>query len=266
GAPVRVVKKGEEARIMEEILKESAITVKTDETGVFIKADAVGSLEAIAFELRNAKVSIKRAEIGDISKKDIIDTATIPNPLDRAIIAFNVKLLPDAKAELSNCDVKVLTGDIIYRLVEDYQKWVEERKSEIDKEKRSEIVHPGKILILPDHTFRVSKPAIVGVRVLAGRIRVGHSLLRQDGETIGTIKSIRVEEESMKEARQGAEVAIAVDGVTVGRQIKEGDILFTYIPESHVKLIDRTTLTSDEVTCLDEICFINRKSNKFWGM
>ena len=43
----------------------------------------------------------------------------------------------------------------------------------------------------------------------------------------------------MKEARQGAEVAVAIDGVTVGRQIEEEDMLLVDIPESHAKKLRR---------------------------
>src|SRR5439155_649934 len=78
-----------------------------------------------------------------------------------------------------------------------------------------EIAYPAKLLFLPDHSFRASKPAIFGVRVLGGRIRTGESLMRQDGRSLGRIKAIRSGEKSLDGAGQGQEVAISVDGITI---------------------------------------------------
>jgi len=134
----------------------------------------------------------------------------------------------------------------------------------LEEERREMVVYPGRIMLLPDHTFRVSKPAVVGVRVLAGRIHVGQGLLK-DGRRIGRIKSIRSGQESMKEARQGAEVAISVQGVTVGRQIEEGDVLLVDIPESHARRLRKMEMTSIEKEVYEELLAIHRKDDHFWG-
>ncbi|MEM2900992.1 MAG: translation initiation factor IF-2 [Thermoplasmata archaeon] len=265
GAPLRVAK-GNVDELVEKIKEESKATIELDEEGIYIKADAIGSLEALAYELHAAKIQIKRAEVGDISKKDVIDTATEVNPLNRVIIGFNVKVLPDAKTELElHPDTSVILNNIIYKLVEDYQAWIENKKRELEKEKRAEIVHPGMIKILPEHVFRISKPAIVGVRVLAGRIRVDQRLMREDGNEVGKIKSIRIGDESIKEAISGQEVAIAIDGVTVGRQIKVEDILYVDIPEAHARELAKLELTQDEKEVLEKVKEIKSKEKPFWG-
>ena len=69
----------------------------------------------------------------------------------------------------------------------------------------------------------------------------------------------------MKEARQGAEVAVAIDGVTVGRQIEEEDVLLVDIPESHAKKLRKMGLTSAESEVLEELTAIHRKDSRFWG-
>ncbi|MEE9488998.1 MAG: translation initiation factor IF-2, partial [Thermoplasmata archaeon] len=125
---------------------------------------------------------------------------------------------------------------------------------------------PGKILLLEDHIFRASKPAIVGVRVLAGRIRQGVGLLRDDGRVIGKIKSLRSGEDSLKEAIAGSEVAMAVDGVTVGRQMSPGDVLYVDIPESAAKELDSVDLNPDEKEVLERVKEIKREEDPFWGM
>lgn len=75
-------------------------------------------------------------------------------------------------------------------------------------------------MILPDHIYRLNKPAVVGVRVLAGRIRVGENLINREGKDCGMIKSVRADDGTvLPEGKQGEEVSVAIDGVTVGRQI-----------------------------------------------
>ncbi|MCJ7489942.1 MAG: translation initiation factor IF-2, partial [Thermoplasmata archaeon] len=136
---------------------------------------------------------------------------------------------------------------------------------ELEAMKRLEIVYPGKVSILRDHVFRVSKPAIVGVRVLAGRIRPGQGLMRDDGRPVGRIKSIRKGEKTLPEARMGDEVAIAIDAATVGRQIDVEDILLVDVPEGHARELLSQKLSMDEREVLDAVLKIKRKERPFWG-
>jgi len=266
GAPLRV-SAGDAAKVVEAVAKETSVQVETADEGVIVKADAIGSLEALAFECRDLKVPIRIARIGPVSRRDVVDAATVPDPLHRAILAFNVGLLPDAQEALPKVpDVKVLWNDVIYRLLEEYGSWVDERKRELEAASRQQIVYPGKILLLPDHVFRVSKPAIVGVRILAGRIRPGQALMRGDGRELGRIKSIRTGEQTLEEARTGQEVAIAIEGVTVGRQLDTGDVLFNVVPERDARTLGSSELSSDEREALDAIFAIKRKGDRFWGM
>lgn len=265
GASLKVAR-GDIEAVKRKVKEESTAHVKTDEEGVIIKADAIGSLEALANELRNEGIKIKAADTGDISKKDIVNSATISNPLYRALLGFNVRVLPDAAKEIEEVNVKVILSDIIYHLVEEYIQWYRQRKRELEEDSRSEIVYPVKFLFLTEHTFRVSKPALIGVRVLAGRIRSGMRIMRQDGKTVGRIKSIRSGDEALKEAPMGSEVAIAVEGAVVGRHLKEGEIYYSDIPASDAKKLRNLPLTLEEREALEEISAIKRKEEPFWGM
>ena len=268
GAPVRVAL-GSVEKVKQEVEKELQIGIETAEDGVIVKADAIGSLEAIAFELKNLEFQIKEAEVGDISRRDIVNAATINDPLRKVVFAFNVKITPEAKTELDvgeGQDVQVFEGDVIYKLVEDYQEWYKKKKQKLETQKRGELIYPGMIKILPDCVFRVSKPAVVGVRVLAGRIRPGQGLLREDGRVIGKIKSIQSENQSLKESIMGNEVAISIPNATVGRQFKVEDILYVDIPEMHVKSLSDTELSMDEKEVLDKVIKIKRKEKFSWGM
>ncbi len=267
GAPIRVAR-GNVAAVVEEVAKESHVHIETQDEGILVKADAIGSLEGLAYECKQASIPIKYARIGPVSRRDVTDAATAKDPLLRAILAFNLEILPDAKtARLEHPDLAFLESDVIYRLIEDYGTWRDERKRALEAASRKAMAYPAKLLFLGEHVFRTSKPAIFGVRVLAGRIRTGEAVMREDGRALGRIKSIRSGEKSLDGAGTGQEVAISVDGITIGRQINGGDVLYVDLPEADARTLRvRTDLGHDEVEALDQIITIKRKEDPFWGM
>ena len=267
GAPLREAKARTLKTVVAAVASETVPKVETSDEGILVKADALGSLEAIAHECKASGTPIKFARVGPVSRRDVVDATTVGEPLHRVILAFNVPVLEDAKDELlKHDDVKVLEGDVIYGLLQGYQAWVETREQELDAARRLQRPYPAKVLFLPEFVFRASKPAIFGVRVLAGRLRPGLPLMRDDGKPLGRVRSIRSGEEVVTEAVAGKEVAIAVEGVTVGRQVEGGDILFVDLPEEAARALRDQPLNPDEKETLDQIAEIKRRTDRFWGM
>jgi translation initiation factor 5B len=267
GAPIRVLRGRPEAEILDEIREESEIPITIDDQGICIKADTMGSLEALANELKTKGVKIRHAGVGDVSRRDIIDAATSEDAFDRLLLAFNVKLLPDAETETAARKFDVKTANVIYHLLDEYDDWKQRTEKAQDVEQREEIVHPGSVKYLSGKSFRVSNPAVFGVRILAGRLKAGQSLLKEDGRILGPIKSIQSEGKPVQEAIQGQEVAIAVDGVTIGRQVHEDEVYFVNLPGSHAKeLFQMEKLSHDEKDVLEKVARIKRRTEKFWGM
>jgi len=264
GAPFMVVK-GPNDPMIKELKEDSAIKIEAAEKGITIKADAIGSLEALAFETKEAGIPIRKFSVGDITRRDVVEAA-YGDKANRVILGFNVSITKDAEAEIENQGIKVLTNQIVYRLIEEYQEWIDESKKKTDSDKRSEFSFPAKLRILPNCIFRVSKPAIVGVRVLAGRIRIGEYLIGADGRDAGRIKSIHSGEDTLKEAKQGDEVAVGIDGVTAGRQINEEDIIYVDLIGSAIKQLASLDINDDEKATLQETIEIKRRSDPFWGM
>jgi translation initiation factor 5B len=267
GTTLRVVNTDEERlEALNAANNEANLSIELDEEGVTIKADTVGGLEALAKELKELDLPIRHATIGKVNRRDVRSAENAKDPLHRIIMAFATDILADAQTEIDNSEngVKYISSDIIYRILEEREEWVEQRTKELEEESREVVVYPGRIKFLPDHTFRASKPAVIGVRVLAGRIHVGQHLLKE-GSRIGRIKSIRSGQDSMKEAMQGAEVAVAIDGVTVGRQLEESDIMLVDIPASHAKKLRKMDLSAAEEEVLEELIEIHRKDDHFWG-
>jgi translation initiation factor 5B len=73
-------------------------------------------------------------------------------------------------------------------------------------------------------------------------------------------------EDPVKEAIQGKEVAVAIDDVTVGRQINPGDVIYVNLMASSIKELQSAELSEDERMTLEETISLRRRSEPFWGM
>jgi translation initiation factor 5B len=257
-----------EARIKKEMTE---IHVKLADDGIVIKADTIGALEALCKELESKEIGVMRAEVGGVSRHDLIDTETIKNPIYRVLLAFNTPILPDASDMIKDplyTQVKVFEGRVIYQLIDQYVEWRDEQKRLQEKQRFEHVVMPAKIRLLPDCVFRQSNPAVVGVRVLGGKLRSDVNLIKTDGRKVGHLKSMQLRQESIREADAGLEVAISIEGATVGRQVEVGDDLFVDIPERHVKVLEKEMLKTLNVSTqeiLGEFTTMRRKTDPFWG-
>ncbi|MFX1563971.1 MAG: translation initiation factor IF-2, partial [Promethearchaeota archaeon] len=258
-----------EARIIQDM---EAVRIETDKIGVLLKADTLGSLEALIGFLKDRSIPIRRADIGDISKKDVIEVSTVAeaDPFLGVILAFNSKVLSDADAEASTLKLPIFQSQIIYDLVDQYETWVEQKRREQEAAILETLSFPGKIELIPGYVFRQSNPAVVGVRILGGRIRAKNALITPDNRRVGTIQQIQDKGKTIQQARIGAEVAVSIKGATVGRQINEGDILYIDLPERDVVRLNqefKDNLTSDELDILQEFLALKRKHlTPFWGV
>ena len=260
----------DEAKVNAEIeaRKEATISVDISEEGVVIKADTVGGLEALAFELNRLEIPIRMATVGPVNKRDIITAQCAEDPLNQIILGFSVKGNSEVQSKLEGKDaeIKFIAHDIIYRVLEEFETWRDDTKAAMEAAARENLVYPGHLLYLKDHTFRNKGPAIVGMRVLGGRVHVGQKIMKLDGTQIGQIKSLRTRDsDDVKEGKQGEELAVAVMGPTVGRHIDEGDEFYVDIPASHAKRLRKLDLTPQEEEILEQITILHRKTDHFWG-
>ncbi|HET6399152.1 MAG TPA: translation initiation factor IF-2 [Candidatus Thermoplasmatota archaeon] len=267
GAPIRVLTPETREAAYEIVEAASKPHVDLSDTGVFVKADTIGGLEALANLLKERKVPIRHAQVGDISRRDVIEASSMTDPYMRVVLGFNVKTLPEVDVEAQERDLPVFTNKVIYGLLDSFDGWREETRRKLEAANREQHVHPCKVRFLPDHSFRMRDPAVFGVRVLAGRLLSGRMLMREDGKAIGRIKSIQKDKRSVEEAKLGEEVAISVQGPTIGRQIHEGDILHMDIPESDAKwLLAKGDISAEEKDVLMELIRVKRKEDRYWGL
>jgi len=247
---------------LENELKE--ILIKTENIGIIIKADTLGSLEAIIKMLEIEKVKIRKADVGPVSKTDILEADSIRKQ-DRysgIILAFNVAVDPALEEEAKQKGFPIIKSNIIYSLLDQLKEWREQEKIKEQQEAMQEYVFPAKVKFLPGYSFRSNKPAIFGIEVLIGRIKQGDTLMKEDGTEIGTIKSIQVEKQSRTELKAGEQAAISMDEPTIGRHIFEGEVYYTKVPLKDALTLQnkyKQFLTGQELDLLDHIMRLVRK-------
>jgi translation initiation factor 5B len=273
GAPLFSVRTGEPLdpyvqAVSEEIER---LRIITDKLGVIVKTDTLGSLEALIGELENHGVAIRIADVGGISRRDVIEAASIKrvSRFQGVILAFNVPILQDAETEAHIQDIPIFRNDVIYRLIEEYNDWVEtERDTELKMQIES-LIFPGKIKVLPGLIFRKSKPAVFGVEILSGKIQSKYNLISQTGKRVGEISQMQDEGETISEAEKSMKIAISVRDGVVARDFNENDTLYVDVPERHVKeflLKYISEILPEDVQTLKELIEIKRQQIPLWAL
>jgi len=272
GAPLRVVRDRSVEEVIREVQAELAeVEVETDEDGVVVKADTLGSLEAMASALEEAEVPIMRAEVGDVAPRDVSVASTADESTQQVILGFNVDVLAEAERRAEEDDVRIFRDDVIYQLVEDYEEYVEEIERAQQETVLENVIRPARFRILQDHVFRQNDPAVVGVEILSGTIRRNVPVAKFEGNEptrVGQLKGIQDQGEDLDEARSGERVSVAIDGPTVGRGIEEGDELWVELPEKHAKILEQELveeIPGDEREALSMYLEKQRKRDPFWG-
>lgn len=264
GMPFQVIENDLE-EIMEEFSKEISEEIKTDKTGILVKADSLGSLEALLVLLKQKQINVIKAGIGPITKKDIYTANSLPNE-NKVILGFNVEILEEARVEELN-QIKIISNPVVYKIIEDFEKWKENKIKEIERKKLEELSNICKITIL-DFVFRNSNPAVFGVIVNGGILKKELRLINKDDEKIGQVKEIQHERKNVSEATKTQEVAISLPGVNFERELKVGESLYTNLSETEFRKFKehKDLLSSEEKTILQEIAQIKRRKNPTWGI
>lgn len=198
---------------------------------IVLKADNVGSVEAIQHELK--KISTKNpevvfsflnAEAGLISEKDVqiasIDSETL-------LIGFNTSIYSPAKRASENLKIEPHFFSIIYELTEWLEKYIERTKILKDTDKEH-----GNLKVLKCFSSN-KKGHVLGGKMKSGTISKNDRVKIMRGEeTIGQgrIKELQQQKTSAKSVTEGQECGVLLDSPV---EVLEGDSLsaFTVIKE-----------------------------------
>jgi translation initiation factor 5B len=272
GSPLYVVEKKEDEnrlKIMVESEIKSAI-INTDSNGVILRCDTIGSIEAIMDLLKKANIPIQSADIGHITRRDVIAASAVKEK-DRyvgVLLGFNVKVLDDAQKESQERGVKIFNERIIYNLVRSYTDWVTYQKEHEYSIIFNEIPPICKFQFLKGFIFRRNDPAVFGAEILIGKLRQKVLVINENGKKIGTIHQVQESGKAIEEATKGMQVAVSIKGPVIGRQINEEDIFYTDLNSRQAKLlIERFNhrLNEEEKEAFETVLKLKRKTDPAYG-
>ena len=269
GSPIiGVVNPVEDLKAIAEEAQE--LVISTDKIGVVLKADTLGTLEAAVNYLRERGTLIRVADIGEVSKKDVVEAHVVrqKDELFGVILAYNVRVDPEIERDANSRGVRIFKGDVLFRLVEEYEKWVDDTTRQRRLAEFESLTKPGKFKVLKEYIFRRSEPAIVGVEVLGGVIKPGVTLMNSEGKVVGSLTQIQDRGKPLPQAETGAKVAIAVKEGVVGRNIHGDEILYVWVPERDARqLITNyaTSLDEKSLKTLEEFIEIMRRKNPLYA-
>lgn len=251
-------------KIIESEMK--SVFIDTETSGIILKCDTIGSLEAIVEMLRRSQVPVAKADIGPVNRRDIMEAKAIKekNRHLGVLLSFNVKILPDAKDESEQSHIKIFEDKVIYSLIDNYNAWVEEDTAHEEDAIFAEFTPIAKFTFLKGYVFRNNNPAVFGIKVDVGTLHQKIPFMNKDGRRVGIIHQLQHEGKTVTSAKVGQEVACSVQDVTIGRQIFEEDVYYTLPPSHEAKTILKKyihKLNPEEQKVLNEIVEIQRKKD-----
>tara|TARA_Y100001954_G_scaffold238217_1_gene304779 strand:+ start:2156 stop:4576 length:2421 start_codon:yes stop_codon:yes gene_type:complete len=204
---------------------------KVKELNIIIKGDVDGSIEALSDSLMSlstgeVQVKIVHRSTGNINDNDV----TLASASQAVIIAFNVKVSPEAKLKARELEVDIRNYSIIYEAIEEVKLALE---GLLEPEKVEEVTGIAHVL----QQFKIPKLGIIaGSSIKSGKV-VRNSMLRvkRDDELIheGVLTSLKRFKDDVNEVKEGFECGIGVQGFT---DFIEGDVIEVY----EIKEIKRT--------------------------
>ncbi|MEM3159478.1 MAG: translation initiation factor IF-2 [Nitrososphaera sp.] len=275
GSPLYVAGKDDKAEV--ERLKslvegevKNAIISNMEATGVVLKCDTIGSLEAIIDLLKKDGVPIRTADIGNITRRDVVEAAAVKES-DRyrgVVLGFNVKVLDDAESESQDRGVKIFNERIIYNLVRSYVDWVAYQKEHEESILFNELPPVCKFQFMKGFVFRRNDPAVFGAEIQVGRLRQKVQVINEEGKKVGTVHQIQDSGKAMEEAKTGMQVAVSLKEPTIGRQINEGDVFYTDLNSRQAKELTQRfihRLNDAEKEILNFVIGLKRKEDPAFG-
>ncbi|CAK8573394.1 unnamed protein product [Lathyrus sativus] len=230
--------------------------------GVCVQASTLGSLEALLEFLKTPEVNIpvSAISIGPVHKKDVMKASVMLEKKREysTILAFDVKVTPEARELADELGVKIFIADIIYHLFDQFKAYMENIKEEKKKESADEAVFPCVLQILPNCVFNKKDPIVLGVDILEGILKIGTPICipSQDFIDIGRIASIENNHKPVDYAKKGQKVAIKIVGSNseeqqkmFGRHFEIDDELVSHISRRSIDVLKsdyRDELSNEE--------------------
>ena len=256
GSPLYVVRDFE-AQKKEIEAHAKQLLFETGGEGAIVKADSLGSIEALLSLFKKYDIKVRKADVGAVTRTDVVEAGAVraENRYEGVIFGFNVQVTGEARDEASENGVPIIWSNVIYKLVDDYGEWKGAEKEREKKELEKELPWPARVKVLKGFFFRASKPAVFGIEVQGGKLRRGVRIMDSSGNDLGEVKGIQSEGKGIEEAEERMKVAVSCDEIVLGKDVKEGDTLYTAMGKSQVFGWEERgeSLSENEKEVLEEI-------------
>uniref|UniRef100_A0A453T002 Eukaryotic translation initiation factor 5B n=3 Tax=Aegilops tauschii subsp. strangulata TaxID=200361 RepID=A0A453T002_AEGTS len=152
-------------------------SIMTCKEGIYVQASSVGTLEAIIAHLKSSSVDIPVYDwnLGPVYKQDVMKASAMLKRKEEyaVILAFDVKVMPEASALAAESGLKIITADTVYRLVNIYTEHIKGLKEAKKMQFAAEAVFPCTLKILPNRIYHSKDPIVCDVEVVEGVVKVG---------------------------------------------------------------------------------------------
>jgi translation initiation factor 5B len=225
-------------------------TIKLVDEGVIVAASTLGSLEALLQFFKTSKIPVAGICIGPVSKTEVI-RAMKPLQIEEGeinkeyatILAFDVKILPDALDLAAQEGVKIFTANIIYHLFDQFTAYINDIKEERKQNEGKLAVFP--CILKPVAFFNKKDPVVLGVDVVEGLLRLGTPICayEKDKIRIGVVDSIEKEHKPLQVAKPSdGSIAIRIKGDTsimAGRHFEMKDRLISIMSRESIDALKK---------------------------
>ena len=284
GTEVLVVHPDDEIEDLKEEVMEDFESImkgfKRDPVGVYVQASTLGSLEALLHYLhtREPAVPVASVGIGPLHRKDVVVASTMLEHRREyaTVLAFDVKVTPEAAEMAERLGVRIFSADIIYHLTDQFDAFLKDQLARRQAASLAEAVFPVVCRIIPTAVFNAKDPIVVGVDVLEGKLKIGTPLcvvLARDkvvkagglGDeklaaansgpvalhngvnvlAIGRVAGIELNHVAQKEAEAGGpSVALKIEpandsqrAIMIGRHFDASNLLYAHVSRASIDLL-----------------------------
>lgn len=153
--------------------------IKTCTEGVYVQASSLGTLEAIIEHLKTLSfdIPVSGCNLGPVHKQDVMKATAMLKRKEEyaAILAFDVKVMPEAFDLAAESGLNIFMADTVYKLVDSFTDHIKKLKEEKKKQYAAEAVFPCTLKILPNRVYHKKDPIVCDVEVIEGIVKVHQS-------------------------------------------------------------------------------------------
>lgn len=176
------------------------------------------------------KIPVVNVAIGPVHKAHVQKAQKVLQQEDQnkikkeyaTVLAFDVRITPDAQTFADKEGIKVFSAKIIYHLFDSFTEYVKQCVDERVNSGGKDAVFPCALEIIPDAVFNRHDPIIIGINVKQGVLKIGTPLCVPDKDNlkIGVVESMEINKKPVQSVLpKDGPVAVRISGgsATFGR-------------------------------------------------